>query len=124
MEKIHQSTEAAAERLAFVAVACAFMLAFSLAALLLARRGDGWRPSGSALSASALSGLVIGVYSTVNLTLSGNLDSMIYYPIANGGALILTVLVSVVFFRERLDKQKAIGALIGLVGILCLSMPA
>ena len=123
MEKIHQSTEAAAERLPFVALACAFMLAFSLGALLPARRTEKKPLSASMLSTAVLSGLVIGIYSTVNLTLSGKLDSMIYYPIANGGALILTVLVSVVLFHEQLDKQKAAGVLIGLAGILCLSIP-
>jgi multidrug transporter EmrE-like cation transporter len=66
---------------------------------------------------------VIGLYSTVNLTLSGKLDSMIYYPIANGGAMLLTVLVSVIVFKERFDKQKITGTIIGLLGILCLSIP-
>ena len=70
-----------------------------------------------------LSGVVIGFYSTVNLILSGKLDSMLYYPVANGGALIFTVLVSAVVFRERFDKVKMIGVILGLLGIVCLSIP-
>ena len=69
------------------------------------------------------SGLVIGFYSMVNLTLSGKLDSMIYYPIANGGAMLLTVLMSVAVFKEHFDKLRTIGTIIGLIGILCLSIP-
>jgi multidrug transporter EmrE-like cation transporter len=72
---------------------------------------------------AVLSGLVIGMYSAINLTLAGKLDSMIYYPVANGGAMLLTVFVSVLFFKERFDKMRMIGAAIGLAGILCLSLP-
>ena len=48
---------------------------------------------------------------------------MLYYPVANGGALIFTVLVSAVVFRERFDKVKMIGVILGLLGIVCLSIP-
>lgn len=123
MEKIHQSTEAREERLPFVLVACAFMLAFSLSVLPFTKRvaeSVAYLPT---LGIAALSGLVIGFYSTVNLILSGKLDSMIYYPVANGGALILTVLASALLFKERMDKPKIIGTAIGLAGILCLSIP-
>ena len=71
----------------------------------------------------ALSGMIVGFYSIVNLTLAGALDSMIYYPIANGGAMLLTVLVSVIVFKERFDRMRMIGTGLGLLGILCLSMP-
>ena len=123
MEKIHQSTEARAERMSFVLIACAFMFVFSIIARLITRKKNEKNSTKSTASLAALSGLVIGLYSTVNLTLSGKLDSMIYYPIANGGAMLLTVLVSAIVFKERFDKQKITGTIIGLLGILCLSIP-
>ena len=123
MEKIHQSTEAREERLSFVFIACAFMFAFSVSARLVTRRKAEKTSTGSVASLAALSGLVIGLYSTVNLILSGKLDSMIYYPIANGGAMLLTVLVSAIIFKERFDRLRMIGTAIGLFGILCLSIP-
>lgn len=123
MEKIHQSTKAAEERLSFVFVACAFMLLFSLAARLTVRKKTEKGSARPALLLAACSGLVIGLYSTVNLILSGGLDSMIYYPIANGGAMLLTVLVSAVVFKERYDKRKIAGTALGLLGILLLSLP-
>ena len=123
MEKIHQSTKAAEERLSFVFVACAFMLLFSLAARLTVRKKTEKGSARTALLLAACSGLVIGLYSTVNLILSGGLDSMIYYPIANGGAMLLTVLVSSLVFREKYDLPKSIGTVIGILGIVCLSIP-
>ena len=123
MEKIHQSTPAKAEKLPFVFVACAAMFAFSIVSRLITRRKGEQILIKSTLPIAALSGIVIGLYSTVNLILSGKLDSMIYYPIANGGAMLLTVLVSVIIFKERFDKKRMIGTILGLLGILCLSIP-
>ena len=123
MEKIHQSTGAKDERLQFVFAACAFMFVFSLAARWITRKSDHKASAKSTKTLAMLSGMVIGLYSTVNLILSGKLDSMIYYPIANGGAMLLTVLVSVIVFKERFDKPRIIGTVMGLLGILCLSIP-
>ena len=124
MEKIHQSTNGKAERMTFVCTACLFMFVFSLIAgrIVRKKREDGSKSRISPLA--LLSGIVIGFYSSVNLILAGKLDSMIYYPIANGGAMILTVVVSSVVFGERFDKQKTVGVVLGLLGILLLSLPA
>ncbi len=123
MEKIHQSTDGKSERMTFVCIACLFMLAFSLIAGRITRkkRISDAKPKIPLLA--VLSGIVIGFYASVNLILAGKLDSMIYYPIANGGAMILTVLVSTVVFRERFDKAKTVGVVMGLLGILLLSVP-
>ena len=123
MEKIHQSTSAREERMPFVFIACAFMFAFSFVAKCVTHRKGEKKRVGSLLPLAIVSGFVIGLYSTVNLILSGNLDSMIYYPIANGGAMLLTVLVSVIAFKEKFDKMRVIGTVMGLLGILFLSLP-
>ncbi len=123
MEKIHQSTEAKDERLPFVFVACAFMFFFSLVARCITGKGKYKTSTKSTMALAMLSGTVIGLYSTVNLILSGKLDSMVYYPIANGGAMLLTVLVSVIVFKEHFDKPRIFGTIMGLLGILCLSIP-
>ena len=123
-EKIHQSTPGKEEKEVFVFAACLFMLLFSLIATLLTRKkGETEKPNRSLLLLGVLSGLIVGFYSMVNLTLAGELDSMIYFPVANGGAMLLTVLVSVIAFKERFDKSRIAGVIIGLVGILCLSLP-
>ena len=123
MEKIHQSTDGRGERVMFVFVACLFMTALSLVGTFVSRRAAEGGSLAKKIPLGAISGVVIGLYSTVNLTLSGGLDSMIYYPIANGGALLLTVIISRVVFKERLSLRRAVGVVIGLCGIICLSIP-
>ena len=123
MEKIHQSTAAKDEKMPFVFAACIFMFTFSLIAGAIVRKKEEKREKLSFDPIPLLSGLVIGFYSSVNLILAGKLNSMIYYPIANGGAMLLTVLVSAIVFKERFDRMRIIGMGLGLLGILCLSMP-
>ena len=122
MEKIHQSTEARGEQFSFVFVACGFILLFALAAMGFTGKKKGISAKSTNMLA-LLSGLVVGGYSIINLTLAGGLDSMIYYPIANGGAMLLTVLVSAIFLKEKFNRVKITGVIMGLAGILCLSMP-
>ena len=71
----------------------------------------------------AASGAIVSFYSQINLTLAGSLDSLIYYPVANGGALLLTVLVSAVVFREKLTGRRLVGFIAGLASIILLSVP-
>ena len=123
MEKIHQSTNGREDRMTFVFVACIFMFIFSVIGVFVTKKSQEKDRVSTFPLLSIPSGLVIGFYSMVNLTLAGKLDSIIYYPIANGGAMILTVLVSVIVFKEHFDKPRIFGTIIGLLGILCLSIP-
>ena len=124
MEKIHQSTPGRSEKAGFVLTACLFMLGFSVVSILIVRKtGRDGRFNCNIAVFGAVSGAVIGIYSIVNLSLAGLLDSMIYYPVANGGAMLLTVLVSFAAFKEPLDKYKIAGTVLGLCGIAALSIP-
>jgi drug/metabolite transporter (DMT)-like permease len=124
VEKIHQSTEARMEKPTFILFACLFMLAFSLLASLVTYRKEISVPKPKIIiGLGGLAGITVGFYSMVNLTLAGALNSMIYYPVANGGALVLTIIVSRIMFKEALDLRKGIGCAIGCIGIICLSLP-
>ncbi len=127
MEKIHQSTPGKEEKGMFVFVACLFMLLFAFIVSAVTAKSktnaEGSVKAKTLISFGAISGAVIGLYCMINLTLAGNLDSMIYFPVANGGAMILSVLVSSTVFKERLNKRKLIGVIVGVLGIVCLSIP-
>lgn len=131
MEKIHQSTPGRSERSVFLAIAYSIMLVISCIVFLSTRKAtaetnsvnaDGKRKMRFWIVGS-LVGLITGAYGSVNLYLAGNLDSLIYFPVANGGALLLTVLVSVLFFREKPSIKKIIGFVLGLAAVLLLCFP-
>lgn len=128
IEKIHQKTEARTEKPTFLVLAFGIMFVLSVLGVLLLRKSKS--PSETVQDRMAASGYGAAVgtvacfYSLVNLTLAGGMDSLVYYPIANGGALFLTVLVSAVVFHERMDVRKIIGCAAGLTSIILLSLPA
>lgn len=53
----------------------------------------------------------------INLKLSGLLPSQLFFPLINGSAIILSSLMSMIVFKERLSKKQTVG-LVG--GIICL----
>ena len=53
----------------------------------------------------------------INLKLSGLLPSQLFFPLINGRAIILSSLMSMIVFKERLSKKQTVG-LVG--GIICL----
>jgi len=50
------------------------------------------------------------------------MDSVVLYPIKNGGMLILSVVYSFAVFRERPSRDQLIGILLAIVSIVMLSI--
>lgn len=122
LEKIHQSTDGREEKSMFLFIAYLIMFFVSAIGCFVKKRA-GSEPLKPMIAYGAVSGIVIGFYAFINLTLAGGLDSMIYYPVANGGAILLTVLISVAVFRETCTKRHIVGFVIGFISILFLGLP-
>ena len=69
-----------------------------------------------------VSGLFMGIVNIVNLFLAGVMPTVIFFPIINGGLLIMTVLAAVIFFRESLRTVQWLGILVGIVAMCMLGM--
>ena len=124
IEKIHQTSYARDERLMFLFCACIIMFLLSISGVLVLRKKEEHSVSKSSrLLLGTLSGIVVSVYSQTNLTLAGTLDSLIYYPIANGGALLLTVFFAAAIFHEKLSKRRLAGFAAGILSVVLLSIP-
>ena len=70
-----------------------------------------------------LSGICIAVNHKLNLYLSGAMDSAVFFPIVNGGGLVLTTLSAVLFFKERLSKKQWLGIFCGIASVVFLCNP-
>ena len=64
--------------------------------------------------------MVIALNNKINLYLSGTMKSAIFFPIVNGGGLMLTAISSQIIFKEKLDAQKWLGIIIGIVEVILL----
>lgn len=122
-EKIHQTGPNKADIHSFLS--CAFILITLLNAVTLpiARKSETVRPSlKNRLILAILTGLVVIFYNRINLILAGTLDTMIYYPISSGGAILLTLVVSVMIFREPIRRNHILCFISGTAAILLLGI--
>ena len=63
--------------------------------------------------------VLCGVFSAINnkfnLYLSGVMDSAVFFPIVNGGVIVLSGLASVLVFKEKISGKKLAGLIIGII---------
>ena len=122
-EKIHQTGEGKAEISSFLTIAFWLIFLLNLVTFPFVKRREETPPSYRAgLLFALLTGLVVVGYNRINLTLAGKLPTMIYYPISSGGAVLLTLMVSILIFREPLRKKIALSFLFGTAAILLLGL--
>ena len=67
---------------------------------------------------SVIVGIADAFQHKVNTVLSGVLPSMICYPVINGGGIAGATIVSVLVFKEKLDKMQRLGFLLCVVSII------
>lgn len=79
----------------------------------------GWMPM-LILVVMGLSGAVIN---RLCLYLSGVMDSAVFFPVYNGGGMILATISAYILFRERLSHRQWIGILLGIIAVFCLCDP-
>lgn len=70
-----------------------------------------------AIMQPVVSGVFMGIVNVVNLFLIGVMPSVVFFPIANGGLLIMTVLAAIIFFRESLKTIQWVGIIIGIAAM-------
>lgn len=65
-----------------------------------------------------LSGITGCVYIRLNVSLSAIIPSAIFFPVANGGIVIITTAAGALIFKEKLNKIQIAGVVVGLVAIV------
>jgi len=129
MQKLHQNSAHKSELTMFLIVAfiCSFL--FSSANLLFAKfnKKTEFQPFFSKKPSLWLlvvlfvaCGVGIALNNLINLYLSGVVDSAIFFPIVNGGGLILITIASLVVFHEKLTPRQWTGLTLGIAATLLL----
>lgn len=70
-----------------------------------------------------LMGVFTGMNHMFNLYLSGEIPSVVFFPIVNGGGLVLSVLAGTFLFKEKLTKRQWIGITCGFISTALLCIP-
>lgn len=100
-----------------------FITAFCIGIVLLIRDYLNGNPL---TMKSILAGLVLGVPNYFSIyflikTLQTGIASSVIYPINNVGTVILTTLLGILIFKERISKKNAIGVIIAIIAIACIA---
>ncbi|MBR2907101.1 MAG: EamA family transporter [Clostridia bacterium] len=135
MQKVHQSSEYRDELNAFLIIAfvSSAIICTVFAALLKRREGRSADSKSNKnvpnkhfvflLTIMIASGACVAVNNKFNLYLSGVMDSAVFFPIVNGGGLVLTTLSAVLLFKERLSKKRWVGVVLGIASVVFLCNP-
>lgn len=132
MQKLHQSTDYKDELNAFLVIAFAISFVFSVGMSLVYMKKEGnpliekkesdginW----FVIAIMIVSGVCVAANHKLNLALSGVIDSAIFFPLVNGGHLVLTMLAALVIFKERLSRRQWTGIVLGILSVLFLCLP-
>ena len=69
-----------------------------------------------------LRGIAGCIYIRMNVSLSGQIPSVIFFPVSNGANVILSTLCGQFLFKEKLSTQQKIGIIIGLIAIVMIGV--
>lgn len=104
--------------------ACTMSVLFLL--LSFAKRTDGEHTLrlhfGKSMWIMILCGILSCVYNRLNIVLSGALPGAVFFPSFNGGVVILSCLMSMVFLKERLVLRQIVGLVLGTCAIIVIGI--
>lgn len=119
--KVFGKSEAAADvnlmMLSASAVSCILFFLFGLI-INKSRKSAAPTVSRVALPYVLIAGVTGCAYIRLNVSLSALIPSPIFFPVANGGIVIITTLIGAFLFRERLSRTQIWGILIGLLALV------
>lgn len=126
MQKLHQSSVHRDELGIFLVIAFAVSALFSL---IYARVGVGRGEKITVtLSAnlrklivfSVVCGFGIALCNQINMYLAGVMEAIIFYPVVNGGYMLLNILAGVCLWHENLSRRQWFGLVMGGAAIFLL----
>ena len=122
--KLHQSSaERETVNQMMLAAAVTSTVLFFASSLIVQRKTDKTLPHipAQAWIFVLACGIVSCGYNRLNISLSGMLPSILFFPLFNGSVILLASILAAVLFREKIAKRQMIGILIGLIALLMVS---
>lgn len=127
LQKVHQQSEQKGELGMFLLVAFAVYAVFSAVLTLVQMRmkrekPTAWQPQKRKLSVVyiLMSGVGIAICNQINTYLAGAMDAIVFFPLVNGVAILITLVIGLVVWKERFSKKQWIGLIAGAVSIVLL----
>lgn len=128
MQKVHQTSPHKAELDIFLVLAFGVTAIVSLVASAVFKKRESGAEADRADKGqmllltllTVLGGVCVAANNKLNLFLSGVMEASVFFPIANGGAVVLSTLAAFFLFKERLSVRRWIGFAIGVLSVVLL----
>lgn len=117
LQKIQQSSPYAQERSVMLLIA--FLLAGAASLFSALRRpGSEEKPARRKSLSACCAGLCFAACNLLNTLLAGRLDSAVFFPVLNIGTILLSFVLGVLLFREKLSGKQLLILPMGILSIL------
>ena len=127
LQKVHQNSPEKEQLGMFLIVAFIVYTAFSavLTALHTHLRGEAptaWQPQmrRQTVVYALMSGIGIGICNQINTYLAGAMRAIVFFPLVNGVAILITLVIGLVVWKEKFSKKQWAGLIAGAFSILLL----
>lgn len=118
LQKIHQSSPHKEEVAAFLLVAFIFSVLYNRVMMKKSPTKLGF--SKSTVIIALVCGVSIFIMNYINLVLSGIIPSQLFFPLIDGSAVVISSLVSLFFFKEKLSALQLVGVCGGLATLVAI----
>ncbi len=108
-------------------VACSYMIAFLITLALYTavhikeKNSTAYKKIPTYLFAAS-AGIVLAIFQWVNTYAISVMDGSFLFPIYSGGSIILSTLVGVLFFRDKLTSKQKISMVLGMVAVVIMNL--
>ena len=69
---------------------------------------------------SVVCGIGIALCNQINMYLAGVMEAIIFYPVVNGGSMLLNIIAGVALLHEKLSRKQWFGLITGGAAIILL----
>lgn len=121
MQKIQQSTEYPEQKSGFILIAFATASLISLTKSIFTKN-KGAKVSKKHLIYACFIGLCFSICNLLNTILAGLLDSAVFFPILNIGTILLSLVLSIIIFKEKLNNNSITVLLLGIASIVLINI--
>ena len=116
IQKIHQTSAHKNELFLFLAVS--FLFSFLFSRLLSRKSRTTCQFKGKQYIFAGICGVCTFIMNFLNLKLSGILPTQLFFPLVNGSSIVLTSLISITVFKEKITKLQLTGLIGGLMSLI------
>ena len=88
---------------------------------LALKRGD-TKIAPKNLASCTLVGVFFATCNILNTYLAGRLDSAIFFPLLNIGSILLSLILGIIIYKERLTKKDLIVLLLSATAIILVNL--